>query len=52
MSKVTIRKKQYPGTDNLAPVKTSDTLGTKPVEEAEEPDWVGGAPNYDMYKGV
>lgn len=45
------KKKQYPGMDVLAPIKTSDTLGTKPVEE-EQPDWVGGAPNYDKYKGV
>jgi hypothetical protein len=51
MAKVTMRKKQYPGMDNLAPVKTSDTFGTKPIEE-EEPDWIGGAPNYDKFKGV
>jgi len=42
-------KKRYPGMDNLAPIKTSETYGST-YEPTEEPDWVGGAPNYDKFE--
>ena len=42
--------KIYPGTDNLAPIKTSEAYSS--CEPDKEPDWKGGAPNYDKFKGM
>lgn len=43
------RRKMYPG------IKEAEEERTKSVERKkleEEPDFIGGAPNYDKFKGV
>lgn len=39
------RVKLYPG------IKEAERARVQPHSEEEEPDWIGGAPNYDKFKG-